>query len=189
MNEHPIPISNLNDFIFCPVSIYFHQLYGEMDRIAHQDSPQLKGSAAHEAIDSGTYSDSKRFLLGISVYSEQYGVYGKIDILDLKKEELIERKRKIKTIYDGYVFQLYAQFFALTEMGYSVKNLAFYSSSDNKKYPIPLPQDNEEMLNKFEQTIEKINSFDPEGFEQENKEKCRNCIYEPACDRTIKEHD
>ena len=26
MSESPIPISNLNDFIFCPVSIYFHGL-------------------------------------------------------------------------------------------------------------------------------------------------------------------
>ena len=26
MSEQPLSISNLNDFIFCPVSIYFHSL-------------------------------------------------------------------------------------------------------------------------------------------------------------------
>ena len=29
--EDLILISNLNDFIFCPVSIYFHKLYGNQD--------------------------------------------------------------------------------------------------------------------------------------------------------------
>ena len=29
--ENPIIISNLNDFIFCPASIYFHNIYGQQD--------------------------------------------------------------------------------------------------------------------------------------------------------------
>lgn len=31
-----IIISNLNDFIFCPASIYFHKLYGSEDTIMYQ---------------------------------------------------------------------------------------------------------------------------------------------------------
>lgn len=30
-----ILITQLNDFIFCPASIYFHMLYGETDRISY----------------------------------------------------------------------------------------------------------------------------------------------------------
>lgn len=29
-----IIISNLNDFIFCPASIYFHKLYGSEDKLS-----------------------------------------------------------------------------------------------------------------------------------------------------------
>lgn len=32
MNDDTILITELNDFIFCPISIYFHKLYGNTDR-------------------------------------------------------------------------------------------------------------------------------------------------------------
>lgn len=35
-----IIISNLNDFIFCPASIYFHKLYGSEDTIMYQSKAQ-----------------------------------------------------------------------------------------------------------------------------------------------------
>ena len=46
-----IIISNLNDFIFCPASIYFHKLYGSEDTIMYQSKAQLDGTKAHEKID------------------------------------------------------------------------------------------------------------------------------------------
>lgn len=82
-----IIISNLNDFIFCPASIYFHKLYGSMD--------------------------------------------------------------------------------------------------DNKKYKIECPEENLEMKNKFEQLIKEMRTFNLEDFHQNNIEKCKNCIYEDACDRAL----
>ncbi len=42
--EDLIPISNLNDFIFCPISIYFHNLYGEVDNIIFQTTDQINGT-------------------------------------------------------------------------------------------------------------------------------------------------
>ena len=30
-----IKYSNLNDFIFCPASIYFHKLYGSQDNLTY----------------------------------------------------------------------------------------------------------------------------------------------------------
>ena len=39
--EDLIIISNLNDFIFCPVSIYFHKLYGSQDNLLYQSSAQI----------------------------------------------------------------------------------------------------------------------------------------------------
>ena len=98
---------------------------------------------------------------------------------------LTERKRQIKTIYDGYVFQIYAQYFALAEMGYEVRKLHLYSMIDNKKYSVKLPEEDADMLYKFEKTIDDIRKFDMESFVLNNIEKCRKCIYEPACDRGL----
>lgn len=41
-----IPITELNDFIFCPASIYFHHLYEGMDTMSYQSMDQINGTAA-----------------------------------------------------------------------------------------------------------------------------------------------
>lgn len=178
-----ILITELNDFIFCPVSIYFHKMYKDMDRMIYQNTDQINGTAAHKNVDEGTYSSSKDILMGLDVYCDKYNLIGKIDIFDTKKKVLRERKKKVKTIYEGYIFQIYAQYFSLCEMGYEVKKLEIYSMDDHKSYEIPLPEADKNMFLKFEKVIDDINKFDMSKFNQINLSKCRHCIYEPACDR------
>ena len=120
------------------------------------------------------------------MYSEQYGLCGKIDLFYIEKGLLVERKRQIKTIFDGYIFQLFAQCFGLREQGYEVKKMQLYSYIDNKKYDVALPEDNQEMLIKFETLLHDMHTFDMHTFTPNNKGKCENCIYEPACDRSLK---
>mgnify|MGYP004528745651 FL=1 len=115
--EEIILISYLNDFIFCPISIYFRNLYGTIDKKMYQSTYQINGTNAHKSVDSNTYSTKRNILQGINVFSEKYGIQGKIDIFDIDKELLTERKNKFIKIYDGYIFQIYAQYFALKEMG------------------------------------------------------------------------
>ncbi|HOF13562.1 MAG TPA: type V CRISPR-associated protein Cas4 [Spirochaetota bacterium] len=181
--EPYIPISMLNDFIFCPRSIYFHQVHGGMEQDMYHTEVQIEGKAAHQSIEKKYYSTQKDVLIGIDVYSEKYNVAGKIDIFDVKACKLVERKNKVVTIYDGYVFQVYAQTFALREMGYEVKKIVIHDKTHNKNYPIPLPEDDDAMLNKFEKLIDDVNSFDlhDTGFNA-NIEKCKRCIYSHLCD-------
>lgn len=183
--ENPILITWLNDFIFCPISIYFHNLYGETNRLSLQEPRQINGTAAHENIDTGKYSTRKSILSGISVYSDQYDLTGKIDLFDTVKGELVERKKKIKTVYDGYIFQLYAQCLCLREMGYFVRLLTLRSLDDNKRYPVPLPEKDPVMLEKFCSVLDQLKSFDMESYQQTNAQKCANCIYEPLCDNSL----
>lgn len=183
MMDTAIIISNLNDYVFCPASIYFHNLYDNRDTMTYQSIPQLRGSAAHENVDNNKYSTRKDILTSIFVYSEQYNIIGKIDIYDARSKTLIERKRCIKKVYDGYIFQLYAQYFGMEEMGYTIEHLRFHSMVDNRNYEIPLPHKNEEMFYKFKKVIYDIQHFEMDNFIQTNADKCRNCIYEPACDR------
>lgn len=183
--EELIRISLLNDFIFCPVSIYFHKLYGNLEKSLYQEEYQIKGTQAHNSIDKKTYSTKTTVLQGIDVYSSKYNILGKIDIYDVERGLLTERKNKITQIYDGYVIQLYAEYFALVEMGYDVKKIRFYSMSDNKVYNVLLPKENPEMFEKFEHLILEINNFDIQNFRQQNSKKCMKCIYEPVCDRSM----
>ena len=183
--EQPILISNLNDFIFCPASVYFHGLYNTYSTMLMQNTDQRNGSYVHEKLDYGGYSSRKDTLTGISVYCEKYGLTGKIDCYLGREKELIERKKCIRKVYDGYIFQLYGQYFAMTEMGYEVKKLSLYSYDQNRKIPVVLPLDDLMMLRKFEKTIREIHSFTLESFHPQNREKCLRCIYEPICDRSL----
>jgi len=180
-----IKISNINDFIFCPASIYFHNLYGNENKLMFQSKYQLNGTKAHETVDENKYSIKAEIITALDVYSEQYRIIGKIDIFDKKKKLLVERKKHIKEIYDGYIFQLYAQYYCMKEMGYEISKLELRSVDDNKKYNVKLPEEDLEMNTKFENTINEIRKFDLEGYQQTNTLKCGNCIYEDACDRSL----
>ena len=180
--ESYIPISFLNDFLFCPRSIYFHQLYGRTATHLYQTTSQIKGKIAHQTIDQGKYTTAKAVLQGLDVYSTHYGLCGRIDTLDTKKHLLTERKKRIKVIYDGYIYQLYAQFHCLTEMGYQVNKLKLYSMDDNKSYPIPLPSEDTDKQNTFEKLIEEIKSFNLYDDFSSTPNKCRACIYHNLCD-------
>jgi len=178
--EENIIISNLNDFIFCPKSIYFHNLYTSYDSNLYHTIYQTKGKNAHTNIDLKKYSSKKSFLQGIDIYSEEFGLIGKIDLLDLPTKTLIERKYKISKIYDGYYLQIYAQYFCLIEMGYDIKNIKFYSLSDNKVYKVDIPGNKEkEDLKKI---IAAINGFDITTKFIPNSNKCKMCIYKEVCD-------
>ena len=180
--EDPILITWLNDYVFCPKSIYYHNLYGTPNEISFQESSQINGKNAHESLDSGTYSTKRTILTGLFVYCERYGLIGKIDCFDADAHALIERKKKIKTVYDGYVFQLYGQYYAMQEMGYCIKKLFLHSLDDNKRIPVPLPEDDPQMEQKFEAVIQGLHEMDVDSFVQSNPEKCARCIYEPLCD-------
>ena len=183
--EDLIAISNLNDFIFCPVSIYFHLLYGNAERLTYQSKYQIDGAKAHETIDDQRYSTRKDIIASLDVYSQEYGLVGKIDLYDGAKSMLIERKKHVVKIYDGYVFQLYAQYYGMTEMGYKVNRLRIHSMDDNKNYDIPLPETGYKMKSRFEKLIKEMRSFDLTGYIQTNSKKCGACIYVDACDRTL----
>lgn len=184
--ESYIPISFLNDFIFCPRSIYFHQIYGSFHEGLYQQKVQIDGKAAHKTIDGKTYSTRKKILQGVEVYSETYGLFGKIDLFEIESGKLRERKREIKTIYDGYVFQLYAQCFGLRELGYTVNSMALYDLVHNKEYPVELPEKDQCMMEKFKILLQKIKCYSLIQSEFVPLEaKCKRCIYSNLCDVSL----
>lgn len=179
--ENPIAITALNDFTFCPASIYYHNIYADVDKMIFQDAPQVEGTNSHKSIDTASYSTSKDVVQGIAVYCERYNIVGKIDKYIRTSHRLVESKRKITKVYDGYILQIYGQYFALCEAGYEVDELALYSIVDNSIYPVPLPKDCPSMLSKFENTLTQIRNFRIENFQKASNEKCLRCIYSDIC--------
>lgn len=173
--ESYIQISKINDFMYCPASLYLHGMYEGFSEKTFHEKPQVVGKINHEAIDEKTYSTARRFLIGMDVYSQKYNIMGKIDIYDQEARALIERKTKIKQIFDGYRYQLYAQYFCLVEMEYPVKKLVLRSIQDNKNYQIPIPTEKD--TKEFEELLHAIWVFDPKNLFSHQCLKCQMSIY------------
>jgi len=182
--DEVIQISKINDFIFRPHSIYLHGVYESFHENIYQDTPQRQGKIVHETIENSTYSSAKRYLQGVSVYSQKYRLVGKIDIYDTKDKALIERKYKIEYIYDGQKYQLYAQCIAMCEAGYEVERLFIHSLSNNKRYAIDLP-DEEELIH-FGLVINSIREYSVlSSTHSVNPVKCTKCIYRQLCHKAL----
>ncbi len=180
-----LPISYLNDFVFCPYSIYLHQVFDNNKEVVYTAKPQQRGKTAHQIIDTQN-KPKNNILKGAYVLSNKLGVYGKIDTLYTKKQKLVESKFQIKTIYRGYLYQLWAQYFALTEMGFSIKELNFFSMRERQTIPIKIPGQVE--FDELRAHIKKIARFNFESEINVNPVKCQHCIYAALCDKTNLDH-
>ena len=108
---------------------------------------------------------------------------GKIDLYKQKEHLLIERKYQLKQIFQGQIYQLWAQMFCMQEMGYVVERLAFYEISTNKMIPVTLPTEIE-ML-RFNSFLQKFRTYNPASTTFTiNPNKCRHCIYCNLCEKT-----
>ena len=50
MRNDTIPISSLNDFLFCPYSLYLHMVYRDTEEEAAKAVPQKAGTFAHQKV-------------------------------------------------------------------------------------------------------------------------------------------
>lgn len=159
----------------------------ETDESIFYATPQIKGKIVHETIDYKKASTSANDILSLPVYSEKYSLMGKIDVYKKKEKKLIERKNHLTQIFQGQIYQLWAQMFCMEEMGYEVDSLAFYDISKNKMMPVDKP--NEDDTKQFELFVDKFKKFDPENsLFTINNNKCRHCIYCNICEKTIEDN-
>lgn len=158
----------------------------ETDEGLYHATPQTRGRNAHEVVDSKKASNRAGDLQAFSVMSEKYRLMGKIDIYQAKEKKLIERKYQLKQIYQGQIYQLWAQYLCLTEMGFEIQFLAFYEICTNKMIPVALP--NAEQLTQFEAFLKTYQQYDPGQPITVNSNKCRHCVYCSLCDKTSEEN-
>lgn len=183
MTTDYIPLSALNDFVFCPYSIYLHNVYAESDDDLYKATPQVKGTIVHTGVDSKSGSTKSSNIMSLNVYCDELGISGKIDVFKQDKHLLIERKRNISRIFRGQIYQLWGQYFCMREMGYEVDHLAFYEISTNRMISVEKPNElGKQELVGFIQSFKHYNPIaTPLSI---NPNKCSHCIYCNICDKT-----
>mgnify|MGYP003292976791 CR=1 FL=1 len=187
MTDNLIAISLIGNYLYCPYSIYLHNVYMETDDSVYKAEHLYKGSVIHSSIDEKTSSNRKEILLALPIYSESLGLVGKIDMFNVKTGELVERKTKVDKVYPRHIYQLWAQMFCLQEMGYEVKKVSLYDYSSNKKYSVQLPSEQDAII--FYEFLKTMRSYDPSRDSIEVVEqKCRYCIFTNICDKTTEDN-
>ena len=180
--EDYIEISTLNDFVFCPYSIYLHNVYMGAAEDIYYATPQIRGKLSHQKVDNGKIVRKNDDMSGTAVFSEEYGLMGRIDIYKASTAQLIERKQNIASVYKGQIYQLWAQMLCMVEMGYKVESISFYDIGRHRQIPVDMPSEDD--LVEFRSFLDRYRNFRPgEDGIQINQAKCRHCIYCNLCDK------
>ncbi len=170
-----ISFSQLNDFLYSPLSLYLHECYKTYHTQMYDDIPQVAGKKAHATIDNNQYK-KKHWITGMWLCSPILRLYGRADLYNDFTGELVERKRKIAYIYEGYKMQIWGQYYCLVEMGYSVSGISLHSLIDNSRYSLGIPT--EDNIHQLKDLINRMRIYTPtfDVLEEEN-EKSSNSIY------------
>lgn len=174
-----IQISKINDFLFCPYSIYLHNIYEDHNELIYHKDFQQRGKINHHTIDSGKYSSQISILQALPIFSEKHNLIGKIDLYDKNKKLLIERKYYIKHIFLGQKIQVFSQALCMQEMGYKVNKICLHSLKDNKRYFIPYP--NLKLKIYLIKILLQMQQYKPQNRIKTNINKCKMCIYNTLC--------
>lgn len=180
-----IPISYLNDFLFCPYSIYLHRIYSGTEEETVHAVPQIAGTRAHDDLEHRR-AGTPALVQSLPVYSETLGIHGVIDELDTASGTLTEYKNKITAVFPGQKMQLYSQYFCLTEIGYEVNAVRLVEIASGKEFPLPVPNDRDR--EELAALAEHIRKWNPDREIPVNPNKCRKCIYCALCEKTEEEN-
>lgn len=155
----------------------------ETDEDIYHAKPQTRGRNAHQTVDEKRVSSDSNSLESLPVLSSELGIYGRIDVYKKDSKSLFERKYELKKIYRGQLYQLWAQFFCLESMGYSVEKIAFYEISTHKTFYQTLPSKRDKA--ELAQMINALKNYNPNDDFNTNHEKCSHCVYCNLCDKTL----
>lgn len=71
----------------------------ESDESQYHAAPQTMGRIAHKTVDEKKTTNGKGDLVSVSVCSDEFRIFGKIDLYRYSSKTLIERKYQLKNIF------------------------------------------------------------------------------------------
>ena len=135
-----IPISALNQFLYCPRRAYLIHVEG----IFVDNHHTILGNLAHEAVDHPGYEERAgwELLRALPLFSDQLGLTGKADLVEIQRDASdriiaahpVEYKKGPKRRFGNDEVQLCAQALCLEEMlGFSVTDGAIYHAASARR--------------------------------------------------------
>ena len=135
-----VPVSALEHYSYCPrqcALIHVEQTFDD-------NVFTVRGHIAHERVDSGIASTSRgvRQLRAVPIWSEEYGLIGKADVVEFHPSGPVPVEYKLDKLTGGHAaIQLCAQALCLEEMlGKPVPTGVLYSHSSKRRVSVDLDE-------------------------------------------------
>lgn len=179
--EDVIAISALNQYVFCPRRCALMHVEGIWSANEHT----AKGTILHDHADERGYEviGKAKLLRALPLYSNQYGLSGKADIVEIRGDEIIpvEYKKGKKRDFNNDNIQLTAQALCLEEMFQTQISRGFiYHASSKKRREVILDENlRAETINTIEIVRELLakETIPPAEY----KPRCEGCSLYNIC--------
>jgi CRISPR-associated exonuclease Cas4 len=137
----PLPLSALNDFLYCPRRAGLKFIEGLRGTNEHT----VLGDLAHEHVDTPGYEQRAgwELLRALPVFSDQLGLSGKADLVEVRRDpgsgtitaaHPVEYKKGPKRRFDNDEVQLCAQALCLEEMlGLTIDSGAIFHAQSQRR--------------------------------------------------------
>ena len=142
MDEDPLPISLIADFVFCPRRAWL-EMQGE-----RVESAQIQqGTNDHAVADRFTGADDAGLFHAIDIRANQWNLSGRLDAVQLTEAGAIIREYKATPVKremrvtDAMRIQLALQAMCLQEMGYNIAGTQIFFTSHHRRVNVELTSD------------------------------------------------
>lgn len=175
MMDTLVNVSDLNQYVYCPRRYWYLHFYDTQGR----NYERIEGKTKHE--NQSTRGD---WLNELYLESEELGLKGKLDILDLDGARTVpvERKRaESGQYYRSDKIQLAGYCLLLEEhLGESVREGAIYLYETDQRMHVSITEDHREAVR---EAIEEIRSMSPDDVPPltDNPNKCEACSAREYC--------
>ena len=175
MTQELVNVSDLNQYVYCPRRYWYIHFYDTQGK----NYERTEGKTKHE-------NQSKRggWLTELYIESEDIGLKGKIDVLELDGDRMIpiERKRaESGEYYKSDEMQLAGYCMLLEEyLNEPVREGAIYLYETDQRMHVPITEDHRESVRDQIEAMRSMSPDSPPPF-TDNPSKCEKCSCREYC--------
>ena len=179
-----LPLSLLNDFLYCPRRAALKAIEGYREENEHT----IRGDIAHEHADLPGYEVVKgvTLLRALPVWSERLGLSGKCDIVEQRADGSlcpVEYKRGKRRQFDNDDAQLCAQALCLEEMfGKTIHSGAVFHAASKRRRDVEFTTELRQLTEKGITELHALLAQSEISNLQSQTSKVPAAVFKPACE-------
>ena len=180
IDDDPIPISLVANYIFCPRRAW-RESVGE--RV--ESGQMAQGMYDHRNVDDAN-TDASLFR-SVEVRHRKWGVCGKLDAVQITEEGILIREykatpvKKAMIVTEAMRIQLALQSACLQDMGYHISGTEIFFTTHHRRVPVDLNPDDYHKAEQAVRAVRELINSDTTPEPLEDDARCMHCSHVGIC--------